>query len=351
MNYKSLILFPVAALMLAGCNNPVFDDEGDCQTHYFMQFVYDMNLKWADAFPSEVNSVNLYAFDQEGKFVKDFICHGDELSQPGFMIELDLDPGQYQFVAWCGLYNDGKDMESFTVPEPVAGQTSIEELTCKLNTQTVGQYADCSDRHLYFLYHGYLEEKLPDSQDGASYYYTMPLVKDTNHIRVILQQLSAEPMDPSHIDFKITDSDGLLAYDNTLLGNTEITYLQWDRQSVSASVSKNEEDEEDIIYADGVMADLDVSRIMADHKNKFFLTITNTETEEDIIFRVPVIQYALLTKEYYEFAYNHTMTDQEFLDREDEYVLTFFLDQNLKWVDQAIYINSWRVVLHDYDLF
>lgn len=351
MNFKSLLLLPASLLLLASCNNPVFDDEGDCEVHYYMGFVYDMNLKWADAFPSEVTSVNLYAFDKDGKFVKEFIGRGEELSVPGYEIELDINPGQYQFVAWCGLYNDGKEMESFTVPQPVKGVTEIDELTCTLNTMSNDLYPEYCDSRLYFMYHGLLAAELPDSQDGSSYHYTMHLTKDTNHIRIILQQLSAESMDPDRFAFRIEDSDGVLAYDNSLIGNTEVTYLQWARNAATAGVSKkDEEGDNELVYVDGVVADLSVSRMMADHDKEFLLTVTDLDKNEDIIARVPVIQYALLSKEYYEMAYNHSMSDQEFLDREDEYVLTFFLDQNLKWIDSSIYIHSWRVVLRNYGL-
>ena len=44
------------------------------------------------------------------------------------------------------------------------------------------------------------------------------------------------------------------------------------------------------------------------------------------------------------------MDDQEFLDREDEYMMTFFIDENLEWYAAEIYIQSWRIVLHDYDI-
>ena len=42
--------------------------------------------------------------------------------------------------------------------------------------------------------------------------------------------------------------------------------------------------------------------------------------------------------------------DQEFLDREDEYVLTFFL-VNGKWTeDMGIMIHSWRIVRRNYEI-
>ncbi len=63
-----------------------------------------------------------------------------------------------------------------------------------------------------------------------------------------------------------------------------------------------------------------------------------------------MIDHALLAKDYYEEEYNRTMDDQEFLDREDDYVMTFFLDENNKWINSYILIHSWRVVLNNVEI-
>ena len=44
------------------------------------------------------------------------------------------------------------------------------------------------------------------------------------------------------------------------------------------------------------------------------------------------------------------MSDQEYLDRQDEYNLTFFLDEHGLWTTSVIIINSWSVVLNDTEL-
>ena len=158
-------------------------------------------------------------------------------------------------------------------------------------------------------------------------------------------------MDPKQLAFNIQDANGELAYNNSLIGDTKVNYFQWGLGSAEAGITQKDPDgNNELVMVDGVYADLSVSRMMADHKNEFYLTVTNLKNNEDIITQVPVIQYALLSREYYEMAYNHSMTDQEFLDREDEYVLTFFLDQNINWVNTAIYIHSWRVVLNEKNL-
>lgn len=44
------------------------------------------------------------------------------------------------------------------------------------------------------------------------------------------------------------------------------------------------------------------------------------------------------------------MSDQEYLDRQDEYNMTFFLDEQNQWINSVILINSWRVVLSNVDV-
>ena len=61
---------------------------------------------------------------------------------------------------------------------------------------------------------------------------------------------------------------------------------------------------------------------------------------------IPLVDYALLVKGFY----NRDMDDQEYLDRQDEYNMTFFLDDNGNWLSSSVIINSWRVVLSDVDL-
>lgn len=339
------------AFIATSCHNPVFDYEGDCEVHHYLRFVYDMNLKWADAFPSEVNSVNLYAFNDKGLFVKEFLGRGDALSQPGYTMELDLPEGKFTLVAWCGLANDGVEMESFTIPTPKPGVTTLDELTCTLNTLHSGDYAEYSDTEIKFMYHGMLDVNLVDTQDGASYDYTIYLTKDTNHIRVILQQLSGDDMDPADYDFRLEAPNGEMGWNNALVGDQEVNYLAWEKFAGEAGIFNDEEDipEGNLIYADGVVADLSTCRMMADQKEMMKLTVYNSEDGE-VIASVPLIQYALMTKRYYESSYGHQMSDQEFLDREDEYILTFFLDKGNQWISSYIYINSWRIVLKDYGL-
>lgn len=334
------------AFSLASCENLIYDQEEDCNVHHYLTFVYDMNLKWADAFASEVHSVNLYVFDKEGIFVEEYSDNGSALAQPGYKMELNLAPGNYTLVAWCGLNNALGQGESFTVTTPERGKTTLQDLMCALNVKASEEYQTYSDTQLKFLYHGNMEVSITDPQDGSDFYYTMYLTKDTNHVRIILQELSGTNVEESDYVITIDCEDAEMAYDNTIVGSTLVNYLPWEQIS-DEMVLGDENSEGGLKYNMGLIADLSTARLLAAESDQTFLTIRRSGSDGEIVARVPLIDYALLTKRYYEEAYGHTLDNQEFLDREDEYQLTFFLYQG-SWISSYIYINSWRIVLHEY---
>lgn len=346
----------ICSISLSSCDESIFDYEGDCEVSHIIRFRYDQNLKWADAFPSEVNSVNLYVYDKNGVFVKKYLGRGEELSSKDYFILLDLPADSYKFVAWCGLDNGvGEDKESFSVPEPVAGVSRIEELTCSLNTlretleKTRSEIAGYSDAQLYFMYYGYLEETLVDNHDGTKYEYTIELTKDTNHIRIILQDTSGEDLNEADFELSIEDNNAFIEYDNRLRDTGKVTYMPWAKLSDEVIVGKVDmvNGSAELVPVKGVVADFSVSRMMATHNKNMILYIRNSHTKE-LIAQIPVIEYALLGRDYYEYAYGHSLTEQDLLDREDEYVLTFFM-LNHRWIEGEVLIHSWRKVKPDYD--
>ena len=336
------VVFP--AMLFTSCNDLFSEQEGDCSVTYRLKFRYDRNLKWADAFANEVSSVHAYAFDKSGVLV----WHRDEQVDPAtadsYSMLLDLPAGDYRILAWCGLRNDAEE-ESFSVPEARVGGTTMEELQCTLRRyyDEAGAY---SHKKLYRLFHGTLDVSLPENEDGGHYVYTVPLTKNTNHIRVILQHLSGEDVDVDKFTFRIDEENGVMAHHNGLLADENINYRPWATMSGEAGVGKDET--RAIINVKGAIADMTVARMMADRKKKMLLTIHNDEGKK--IATIPVIDYALLAKGYYEEEYGHKMSDQEFLDREDEYVLTLFIDENNEWLSSQILIHSWVVVPNNVEI-
>ena len=353
MNIRALIrnvvakvcMASVCLLAMSSCDNWLYEDEGDCSVYYRLKFRYDMNLKWADAFANEVTSIHLYAFDKSGVLA----WQKAEQIVPGtaenYSMLLDLPAGDYKLLAWCGLQNDGEQDESFSVPEARVGETRMEQLQCALNRQhdESGAY---SNEHLYRLFHGVLDVSLPVNDDGGSYEYIMSLIKNTNHIRVILQHLSGVDVNKDDFIFRIDDENGLMAYDNELLEDENINYRPWDVQNVEAGIGMD--GNRAVSNVKGLVADFTVGRLIETHRKKMILAIDTKDGKK--VARIPVMDYALMGKEYYEKEYRYPMNERQFLDRLDECVMTLFLDENNNWVSSVIQILSWRVVLSNVDI-
>lgn len=352
---RMLLVAAVLCCTFASCDNVVYDDEGDCEATYRVKFRYDRNMKWADAFANEVKSVHLYAFDKDGTLVWHNSEKGAALAADGYAMTLDLPSGDYRLLAWCGLENDGEREESFSVPEARVGETRIEDLQCRLLREhdAAGAY---SDEKLYPLFHGMIDVSLPDmTYEGGEHTCTVPLTKDTNHVRIILQHLSGKDVNPDDFTFRIEEENGLMDYDNELLPDEMITYRAHDTKSGTAGLGIDDYPEiggaksalqassRTVTSVSVAIADLTIARLVAGRKT--WLTIEKPGVEEWPRVRIPLTDYALLVKD----GYDREMTDQDYLDRQDEYTLTFFLDEDHYWVSSSIIINSWKVVLNDVD--
>lgn len=339
----------VASLaLLSSCDSVIYDDQGNCDVVYKLKFKYDMNMKFADAFSHEVTSVHLYAFTPDGSLLWQTTESGDRLSGEGYEIILPLPAGEYKLMAWCGLDNG----ESFSVPEVMVND-SREALHCRLNRTDHPDDGAVSLDDLHPLFHGSIEVTLPDSDDGGEYTFTMPLTKDTNVFRIVLQHLSGKDIDADDFTFKIEDNNGWLHHDNSLLDDEKITYHAWSKYSGSAGVDIAESQAKApatkaITDVKVAVAELTTSRLVQRDwsvSSKPVLVIRKA-ADGELVARIPVIDYALLVKG----NYNRDMSDQEYLDRQDEYNMTFFLDENNHWLATSVIINSWRVVLNPTDL-
>ena len=334
--YRRIILalsMVVTMAALSSCDNGlIFEGEGDCGIYYRIRFKYDYNIKYADAFANEVNSIALYIFDDNDILVNEITTTDKQaLSSGTFEIPLELEPGKYTLLAWGGLMNE----ESFDMlAETTVGVTKLQELQVKMHRQhNANGEANVSD-DLLPLFHGTMPLEVSDIP--GTYNETMSLMKNTNVVRILLHEMSGHNVDADKFIFEIHDSNGLYDWDNTLLEDEMITYSPWRQSTGSAEM---EDYTRAITTVNVALAELTIGRMMAGESP--VLHIKNRETGEDV-FRIPVADYALLVKGHY----RENMSDQEYLDRQDEYTMTFFLDEG-EWVSSFIYINSWRVVLND----
>jgi hypothetical protein len=271
-------------------------------------------------------------FDSNDTLVQNIVVNDSEKVQSlGFSIPLELASGKYELVAWAGLMNE----ESFDLLADVeVGKTKREELQVALKTTNDNRV----EKDLQPLYHGAMT--LDYTSEPGTYTETISLVKDTNVVRIMLQQMS-DGLVAEKFRYEITADNGLLNWNNEVIENGMLTYAPWSVTSGTADV--NPDYGTNSTRADQVsvaVAEFTLNRMM-DGKSPI-LTIYNLE-ENEVVLSIPIADYALLVKGYY----NSSMANQEYLDRQDEYTMTFFLDEDGDWLSASIIVNSWRVVLNN----
>lgn len=334
---RSLACLLLAGVALSSCNGVIYDGEGDCVVHYEVRFKYDYNMKFADAFAPEVNQVTLYLVDADENIVWQKTESGPLLAEEGYAMDVDVAPGTYSLLAWCSSENP----TCFVTGDDV----SCRGLKTDFQTETYPDGTSHLSRNLDRLFHGYVADVEFPAADEGTFTYTVPLTKDTNHFVITLQQLSGEPIDKNLVEFEIYDDNAHLDWDNSPITGTPVTYHQWYKETVEADLSTESTRADNNTFA-GVIAELTTSRLMHDHRGNARLRIYRTDTGKDIV-SIRLIDALLLVMGY---ENNHKLTPQQYLDYKDEYDMTFFLDENHKWVDGVIKIQSWRVVYQEHEI-
>ncbi len=326
-------LFGAATLLLAmttaGCSM-VTDEPNACPAQLRVRFVYDYNLKFADAFANEVKSVNIWAFDSDGKLVWSDAANGEELAENSFYLETPLTEGRYDFVSWCGL----KDNESFNLATYTPDTKEELEITLK----TISENGESiSKNNLPGLYHGMVKGVTYDIDPFSPTFktVTIPLMKDTKDIRIMLQHLDGSEIDNRDFSVSITDRNAKMSWNNTIMP-THVIYKPWNIKYGQAS-APGSKDTKAMTSVASLLFELSTGRLM--ESSDAVLTVHRNWDNQDII-RIPLIDYLLLVRGHY-----GNISDQEYLDRMDDTSMVFFIDKNSNWYMSAgIFINDWAVV-------
>lgn len=315
---------------LASCNAVIDDALPECKDGLELRFIYDYNLEFADAFPSQVDCLTVLVYTEDGRYVGTYTESGEPLKSEDYRMHIDLQPGKYNIVAWGGMQCDDASF-SFTAPP---AQTAMEALQVKMNS---GLLTSPNGPHLHNLFYGKIQAEIERSSNLEYTCYTLPMMKDTNNIRIVLENLNGKSLSDDDFEVTITDDNTLLAWNNDVVSAGMVTYWPWVTGTVEAGQIGG-------LPVEDAYAELTTSRLLFTHRSTAILKIRNSKTQTDILDR-PLIPFLLLLKSR-DFDY---MEPQEFLDRCSRWNLTFFLQGNGTWMDVYIKIDDWKVRLDDID--
>ena len=311
MGYGSCLLL---LLVLFSCTSI---DETLPECRLYVRFRYDYNIEFSDAFASQVNRVDVFVFDKDGTFVMKKSEQGETLGGGSYRMPLPLPVGEYRIAAWAGMSDD------FEMPEPVAGKTTLEELTVRMKREE----SLVHNKALNPLWYGGVQAvSFTGRQEQTE---TVSLIKDTNKFRFILQKSRpGEELDINDCLFEVRADNGYYDWNNDLLDDDMISYRPYHLEKV-----------EDV----GIVVEMNTMRLL-EHK-KVYLTLTRKSDGKELM-KIDLIPYLLLTK-----MEGHNIPAQEYLDRQSEYAIVFFYNPELlNFLSTKIVINGWTIWLKGEDL-
>ena len=377
---SGLSIFVSATFGLSSCSW-MKEDVTDCPTGLYVRFTYDYNTARADMFKDHVGCVKLYVYDENGNKVSERSVSNTSAAAPlhqyGYAIHFadgELPDGRYRLQAiamqkdWDEAlatpgakyrHNDpasGSDLtvaldhEDATVTGtdiyPVSNEAPLDTLWHTLKVTSlepqdgIAVPALAQTKKPYSVYP--LEEQYVTVQQHRATYATVSMIRDTKHINITLRQVD-DPANIFHEDYEvfITDRNMALAHDNEPASDVMLRYTpyqswtsRFDEDGVEVENGLSRAESGDLqrtahynIMCNRLMYRSDISKCA-------ILKIVNRRTAATVAEINLPYMLAQGRMAYDNYAYS----SQEYLDREYDYHLNFFL-QNGKWAYCDIVIN------------
>lgn len=332
-DYARFMALAFLTLGIGACDS-IPNNESSKEEVCDVQFTYKYNMEGVDAFHEQVSAVTLYIFDADSTVVHQWSESGEALTDPDYRMHLPFDLTNHHLIAWA--HTEGCNTTQIV---QLNTGSHMKDLTCRIGGRTVKPDGSTEVCEIGPVFHGKVDNPVVVKSNSGVPTITIPMTKNTNTLVVNLSNTSANPLRADNFNFIVIDDNGLMAYDNTLLPDTELTYVPHTKREervVLTSVESRATKLQNV-----VTAEFTLGRLMANKNPR--LTVTNRTTGK-VVFSIPFVDYLKLMMSQCAIG---NMSDQEYLDHEDSYNFTFFLDENGNWLDSSVLINSWRVVLNN----
>ena len=369
-NWFKLVCFSAIALTtMSSCIKEDMDDCPPAISKVALQFDYTYNVKQADAFAAEVKNINVYAFDENGKFFDSYI-ESREKFETGHTMEITgLKDGKYTFVCLARdrqVMSRAEDDEmEFSFASLTPGVSTIDDLTERMGKDNGEEIKN--DKEFAALYTAKTQvdfQRLNQKgNEGTVVTSTLSLMKCTKTYRIVLLPYENDQADfkPENFDVRIEGSAAWLDHNGEKVKNEGITYLPYNMERrANYDGAHTEVNEEPVDQA--LIYDLSSSRMFERQndrravrdgdKNNYDdkrIIITDLRDKDNPIelFNHSLPWFLALCGE----KVNQNWDDQEYLDREDHYVLMFYVSDKRDYnMITKVNVNGWNVNLKDTEL-
>lgn len=369
-NWFKLVCFSAIALTtMSSCIKEDMDDCPPAISKVALQFDYTYNVKQADAFAAEVKNINVYAFDENGKFFDSYI-ESREKFETGHTMEITgLKDGKYTFVCLARdrqVMSRAEDDEmEFSFASLTPGVSTIDDLTERMGKDNGEEIKN--DKEFAALYTAKTQVDFQrlnqNGNEGTVVTSTLSLMKCTKTYRIVLLPYENDQADfkPENFDVRIEGSAAWLDHNGEKVKNEGITYLPYNMERRAnydgAHTEVNEEPVDQVL-----IYDLSSSRMFERQSDRRSVRDGDKSKYDD----KRIIITDLRDKDHPIELFNHSLPwflalcgekvnqnwdDQEYLDREDHYVLMFYVSDKRDYnMITKVNVNGWNVNLKDTEL-
>lgn len=329
---RSSVLLAAFAI-LTSCS-PIFEDMPRCEL--WLEFTFDYNMEYADAFKPQVKSVDVFVFDNNDKFLLTKKANADELTNGNRMlVSNSLEFGNYKVLTIGGL-SDKFRISDLNGQDLVAGVTTLQQFMFALQYQS--NKVDFNFPHLYF---GEVVEANYSPGNTTHSIYQVKLVRDTNRFNIMLVSMdgTTHTTDIPYTFEIVAPESGAYSWENEPADITSpVTYLPYSLSTGETS---------DII----VSAQINTLRLLNRSELDYKIIVRDTETLTEIW------SYNLMTLLLYTKPGTRpddtALPFQEYLDRQGEWNLIFVVTEKPgggPFLSIGIQVGGWIHWLHDIEI-
>lgn len=369
-NWFKLVCFSAIALTtMSSCIKEDMDDCPPAISKVALQFDYTYNVKQADAFAAEVKNINVYAFDENGKFFDSYI-ESREKFETGHTMEITgLKDGKYTFVCLARdrqVMSRAEDDEmEFSFASLTPGVSTIDDLTERMGKDNGEEIKN--DKEFAALYTAKTQVDFQrlnqNGNEGTVVTSTLSLMKCTKTYRIVLLPYENDQADfkPENFNVRIEGSSAWLDHKGEKVKNERITYLPYNMERrANYDGAHTEVNEEPVDQA--LIYDLSSSRMFERQNDRRVVRDGDKNNYDD----KRIIITDLRDKDNPVELFNHSLPwflalcgekvnqnwdDQEYLDREDHYVLMFYVSDKRDYnMITKVNVNGWNVNIKDTEL-
>lgn len=405
---KWVFLSAIALMTMSSCIN---DDLDDCPapSKLSLSFDYTYNVKNSDAFAEEVKNINVYAFDENGKFFDSYIESKEKFKQGHKMDITGLKDGKYTFVCLARdrqLMTRAEDDEmEFSFASLTPGVSTIDDLTERMGKPEDEGFVE-NDKNFAALYTAQTtvdyKELDENGKTGNVVAGNLSLMKCTKTYRIVLLPFDNKQTDfkPENFDVYIEGSAAWLDHKGDKVRNEPIYYLPYNSEH-KYNYASGETTVEGEIIDQALVYDLSSSRMFerddksqrpsakpsvqnakqwraANAKERRTFNAMQRKAvnakesdgnDQEEIYSYDdkrIVIWDLRDKENPRKVFDHSLPwflalcgerqgknwgDQEYLDRQDHYILTFYVPDKRDYnLDAKVKVNGWVLNLQDADL-